>query len=99
KDPFSTRAHLFLVPEEGYSGLVKLHDALYTDILTSELSLDVPYIPHITVGDHVDVNVLRPIATAINAQNLSIAGQITALDIVVYANNSVQTTETVQLAR
>ena len=98
KDPFSTKTHLFLVPDEGYSGLVKLHDALYTHKLASELSLDVPYIPHITVGDHVDPNVLRPIATTINAQNICIDGQITVLDIIVYANNSVQTTERVQLA-
>jgi hypothetical protein len=98
KDSFSTKTHLFLVPDEGYSALVKLHDALYTHMLASELSLDVPYIPHITVGDDVDPNVLRPVATAINAQNICIGGQITALDIVVYANSSVQTTERVQLA-
>jgi hypothetical protein len=36
------------------------------------LSLDVPYIPHITIGDDVDPQVLRPIATAINAQNICI---------------------------
>jgi len=98
KDSFSTKTHLFLVPDEGYSVLVKLHDALYTHMLASELSLDVPYIPHITIADHVDPNVLRPIATAINAQNICIDGQIRALDIVVYANNSVQTTGKVQLA-
>ena len=98
KDPFSTKTHLFLVPDEGYSGLVKLHDALYTHELASELSLEVPYIPHITVGDQVDPTVLRPIATTINAQSICITGQITALDILLYANNSLQTTERVQLA-
>jgi hypothetical protein len=98
KDSFSTKTHLLLVPDEGFSALVKLHDALYTDMLAAELRLDVPYIPHITIGDHVDPYVLRSIATVINAQNICINGEIMALDISVYANNSIQTAERVPLA-
>jgi hypothetical protein len=32
-DAFSDNTHVFLVPDEGYSQIVRLHDRLYTDIL------------------------------------------------------------------
>ncbi|MEH1799260.1 MAG: 2'-5' RNA ligase family protein [Nostoc sp.] len=33
-DVFSQYTHVFLVPDEGYSNIVKLHDCLYTGVLT-----------------------------------------------------------------
>jgi hypothetical protein len=49
-DDFDDTAYVFLVPDEGYSGISLLHDRLYTGLLKPFLRLDVPFIPHITIG-------------------------------------------------
>ena len=43
KDSLSQNTHLFLIPEDGSSDLIKLHDILYTDLLSSQLRLDIPF--------------------------------------------------------
>jgi len=46
-----THYHEFLVPDQGYSQLVKLHDTLYNlPLLITHRRYDLPYIPHITIG-------------------------------------------------
>lgn len=45
-------AHVFLVPDQGYAEVSLLHDRLYTGPLLAHLRLDLPYIPHITIGTH-----------------------------------------------
>ena len=50
KDVFSSLTHLFLVPNEGCSAFVILHDPLYTGSLTDSLRLDIPFISHLTIA-------------------------------------------------
>ena len=54
KDAFSELYHVFLVPDEGFSGIVKLHDKLYNDKLIENRRLDIDYIPHIGIGNSND---------------------------------------------
>lgn len=56
KDSFSSYTDVFLVPDEGYSNIVKLHDKLYSGILQNELRLDIPFIRHIGVGGSENPN-------------------------------------------
>lgn len=42
--------YLFLNVEHGSRGVIELHDRLYSGILARHLSLDHPYVPHLTVG-------------------------------------------------
>src|SRR5438874_242296 len=50
KDDSGEDYYVLLVPDEGFSSIVKLHDRLYTGILAPALRLDIPFIPHITIG-------------------------------------------------
>jgi 2'-5' RNA ligase len=43
-------SYVFLVPDEGNSRLVRLHDALYAGPLAAERRLDLPYISHVTLA-------------------------------------------------
>lgn len=97
KDAFSSQTHIFLVPDQGYSTLVKLHDACYTGILSSSLSLDVAFIPHITVGAHADPQVCKAVADQINQQGMRICGHIHTIDILAYENNRVSTIKQIGL--
>ena len=49
QDPGSGDTYVYLVPDEGFSGLVRLHDRLYSGPFADALNLDIPYIPHITL--------------------------------------------------
>ncbi len=97
KDSYNPMTHLFLVPDEGYSTLVKLHDELYRGVLEPGLNLDVAYIPHLTIGDHLHAHALKPVADAINHQNRCIFGRVRKLDILAYEHDRVKTLHTISL--
>ncbi len=99
KDSASKYTHVFLVPDEGYSGIVKLHDRLYTGVLASELRLDLPFVPHIGVCNSVDPNICKKLAGDLNASNFEIAGDIDELNIVNYEGANVTTIEKISLGR
>jgi 2'-5' RNA ligase len=98
KDAFGPLTHLFLVPDEGYSALVRLHDALYVDLLADHLRLDVAFIPHITIGGNVDPRVCKASADQINRQNRCIQGSIDAVDLISHENAAVTTIKRIGLA-
>ncbi len=97
KDALSAQTHLFLVPDEGHSALIKFHAALYTGILAPARRLDVPFIPHITVGAHTDPYRCTQVAAAINQHELCIRGQLPTVDILRYAHNRVATVHRIAL--
>jgi hypothetical protein len=97
KDAFNPWNHVFLVPEEGYSRIVKLHDLLYTDILAPELRLDLPFIPHIGVANALDPHHCKRIADSLNADELKFQGIVDDLTIVSLTDNRVTLIETIML--
>jgi hypothetical protein len=97
KDALGEATHTFLVPDQGFSDLVKLHDRLYSGILAAHLRLDIPFIPHITVAASPDAAVCKRVADEINSQEIAIRGTISALDIVHFASQRVATVEEVKL--
>ncbi len=91
KDAFKNITHVFLVPDEGYSNIVKLHDLLYTDILESELRLDISFIPHISIGNYTNPKDSKKLSDGLNKENFEIKGKINILDIVRFENNRIKT--------
>jgi len=88
---------VFLVPEEGFSALVKLHDALYRGILASSLRLDLPFLPHLTVGKTSDPWQAKALADQLNQQSPAISGRLEALDVIKYEQMTVETLERLPL--
>lgn len=82
KDDSSDDYYVVLVPDEGFSGIVKLHDNLYTGILAPRLRLDLPFIPHMTVGFSSDVAACKSLVDALNAEAFVIEGELAYLDVV-----------------
>jgi len=74
--------YLFLVPEEGYGDIIRLHDRLYTGILSRHLRLDIPYIPHITTGIFNDSVSCKRAADETNLEKFNISGVIENIDII-----------------
>jgi 2'-5' RNA ligase len=80
-DQHNDSAYIFLVPDEGYAAISKLHDLFYTGPLTSSLRLAFPYIPHITIGYLPSQQEAKRLCDVVNEQNLEIAGVINAITI------------------
>jgi 2'-5' RNA ligase len=99
KDSFSDYYNIFLVPDEGYSQMVKVHDKLYRDKLHDHLRLDIDYIPHITIGNSIDKFVCKEIVDELNSTDFCINGSITSFDVILFENNKVTTIEKIELQK
>lgn len=97
KDAFSTYYHTFLVPDEGYSRIVKLHDKMYSGKLMDQLRLDIDFVPHIGIGNSTDKYKCKSMADEWNKQSFCIKGHISKLEIVRYENNRVSHLESIVL--
>ncbi len=89
KDAFNDYFHTFLVPDEGYSQIIKLHDKLYMGQLASNLRLDIDFVPHIGIGNSQDKFACKKMVDEWNKIDFSISGTISSLTIVEYQNDKV----------
>jgi 2'-5' RNA ligase superfamily len=96
-DAFSKYTHVFLVPDEGYSNIVKLHDRLYTEIIANKLRLDIPFIPHIGIANSLDPYHCKQLVDRLNSQEFEIRGRIDRLDIISSQGDLVETVESINL--
>jgi 2'-5' RNA ligase len=82
-------AHVFLVPDEGFSGISRLHDRLYTGVLADHLKLGVPYIPHITIATVIAREEAKRLCEELNENRLSIVGKLDSLTVGKLDNNRI----------
>ncbi len=80
-DDQAETGYVFLVPDEGYGALSLLHDRLYTGVLSLHLRLDLPFIPHITIGTLADRRAAKQLCDDLNQQGLDINGTVNALTV------------------
>ncbi len=89
--------HEFLVPDNGYSNIIKLHDVLYSGLFAPYLRFDVDFIPHISIGDSEDAQTSKKRVDELNMQGVSIHGRIGNLDVIEYAEGAITTIEKISL--
>jgi 2'-5' RNA ligase len=89
--------YLFLVPDEGNLEIVSLHDNLYTGILARHLRLDIPYIPHMTVGIFDDEGECKKVSDKLNQEEIMIKGRVSYLDIMTLEDDRLKTIERIKL--
>ena len=80
-DDEDERAYVFLVPDDGYATISRLHDALYAGPLASHLRLDLPYVPHITIGITDDRRCAKSLCDQLNADGVVIDGSLSELTV------------------
>ncbi len=98
RDSFVDCYHAFLVPDEGHSQILKLHDRLYADKLFPQRLLTVDFIPHMGVGNSADPLKCLEMVESWNKAEFAIPGRIAVLDIADYDGRKVETIERVRLA-
>ena len=74
-------SYVYLVPDEGRDALERLHDALYAGALQSQLRVDLPYTPHITVGRTRERAAAERLCADINARGVKLAMSVQALAV------------------
>jgi len=73
--------HVFLVPDEGFGAIIRLHDRLHVGPMACCLRLDAPYIPHVTIATTREFDEARRIMGSLNARGLAIVGDIEELEV------------------
>lgn len=89
--------YVFLVPDEGNSDVSRLHDNLYSGKLESALKLDIPFIPHITVGTLPTTEEAKALCDEWNTKPFSIEGKIEQITIVELDNGKVTDLQNIPL--
>ncbi|MBC8100099.1 MAG: 2'-5' RNA ligase family protein [Armatimonadetes bacterium] len=97
KDPSSPYTFVFLVPDEGFSQVVRLHDRLYSGLLAAHLRLEIPFTPHITLGYSSNMPYCKAVADIINTEPLEIIGSIKTLDVLHENDNHLRSVDQVML--
>ena len=98
-EPMVRRFHVFLIPDEGFAAILKLHDALHAGPLEGALRPEIPYLPHITVATTADYAGARKIAGSLNAAGIDIPGHIDALAIERRAGEVIRQVAEIPLAK
>jgi 2'-5' RNA ligase len=80
-DPEVHSFHVFLVPDEGFGALIRLHDKLHSSRLAPQRRDTPPYVPHITVATERDFAAAHAHADLLNAKNMAICGRLDELII------------------
>jgi 2'-5' RNA ligase len=75
-------SHVFLVPDEGETGIAALHRRLYAGALQAHLRPDIAYIPHMTVATVPDAADAGRVAAGLDLRERVLRGTLGALDIV-----------------
>lgn len=81
KNEFTGQYHTFLMPGDGYSQLVHIHDELYARRLSLALRADIPYIPHVTIATQEDEKLCKELSRRWNGGRYEIRGIIDELSV------------------
>jgi 2'-5' RNA ligase len=81
KDSESPRTHAYLLPDDGNSQFVRLHHLLLTGPLERALKLDVPYVPHITLGAFDRPEAAKSAVDAFNQQPFTLSGSVNTVTV------------------
>ena len=73
--------HVFLMPDEGFGAIIRLHARLHVGPLACCLRPETPYLPHLTVASSKDFDAARETMSSLNARDLAIAGRIDAIEV------------------
>lgn len=89
--------HEFLVPDTGYSNIVKLHDKLYSGLFAPHLRFDIDFIPHIGIGNSDKALISKQRIDELNTVGVSISGRVDSVDVIEFVDGKVTTVKKIGL--
>jgi len=97
KDAFNNYYHTFLVPDEGYGQIIRLHDRMYAEKLFPQRALHIDFIPHVGIGNSLDPLACLAMAREWNKDEFAISGRVLKLDIISYEDDKTKTIQRITL--
>lgn len=88
-DDFGDDFYVFLVPDEGFSAISRLHNELYSGLMTRYQRVDLPYVPHIGIATNRDPHHLKRLADEWNGAGRVVAGKICEICLCEYDGKTV----------
>ena len=82
RDVTGNGAHIFLVPDDGRTEIQALHDRLYAGALRPHLRVDIPFIPHITIGAVPDLPSSEQLASELRWGSRIVRGSVSSMELV-----------------
>ena len=73
--------HVYLVPDEGFEAILRLHDRLYSGPMAAQRRTDLAYLPHITVATKVNLRAAQALCDELGAVGIDVAGRLDRLTI------------------
>lgn len=89
--------HIYLIPDKGYSNIIKIYNRIYNGILSSEYNLDSDFIPRIEIGNSTDGMKCKELADKLNKEYLCIRGKVNSIDLLQFEDNIVTPIERIKL--
>jgi 2'-5' RNA ligase len=99
RDAFSDASLIFLIPDEGNVGLTALHDHLYAGVLRPYRRLDIPFVPHVTIGAAPDPRSAQKLVPELNFHSRIIRGTVDKIDLVEICDEGVRSLAAYALGR
>ncbi len=75
-------AYVFLVPDEGFSRIINLRNELYSGMLKTSLRLDIPFVPHITIGSGLSLDIAKELVDNLNSKPIEIRTLVDKVSLV-----------------
>ena len=97
KDAFLPYYHLLLVPEKGYSRVVRLHDRLYSGQFRPHLRLDIDFIPHVGIANSKDPQLVKRWVDSWNRDDFCIRGRMESVTAIEYLDGTLKDLHTIPL--
>jgi len=73
---------IFLVPSEGFSEVLRLHSLLYAEKYAHLLRLDIPFVPHMTIGSNLSLSEGKKLVDKLNSKQFELKFILDRLSIV-----------------
>jgi 2'-5' RNA ligase len=89
-DPLSGDTLPALLPDEGSSRILRLHDRLYSGPLADHLRLDITPVPHLTLARMANAARAKALVDDLNAEEREIRGRVEALLLLRIAGPAVE---------
>ena len=97
KDAVLPYYHLLLVPDQGYSKVVRLHDRLYSGLFRPHLRLDIDFVPHVGIANSKDPQRVKQWVDSWNEEEFCIGGRIASLTVIDYSEGTLKDLHTIPL--
>ncbi len=80
-DPMAPATHVYLVPDEGFDAILRLHDRLYGAPMAAQRRTDLAYLPHITVATKAELRAAQALCDELGAAGIDVVGRLDRLTI------------------